>query len=55
MWTVKAILIPFAIIILAVLCLLAIAIVPVLLPEARPYYRQAIVFFAKKAKHAIKQ
>jgi len=42
MWTVKTILLPLAVVIAAALALIALVIVPIILPEARPFYRKAL-------------
>jgi len=42
MWTVKTILLPLAVVLAAALALIALVIVPIILPEARPFYRKAL-------------
>ena len=41
MWTVKTILLPIAVLVVLLLALVALVIVPIILPEARPFYGKA--------------
>lgn len=41
MWTVKTIPLPIAVLVVLLLALVALVIVPIILPEARPFYRKA--------------
>tara|TARA_B100000929_G_scaffold159589_1_gene126256 strand:+ start:1374 stop:1565 length:192 start_codon:yes stop_codon:yes gene_type:complete len=41
MWTVKTILLPLAAVLFVLLAMLVLVVVPVLIPEARPYYGRA--------------
>ena len=50
MWTVKTILLPLAVVIAASFALLALVIVPIILPESRPFYRKALGLMRNEIK-----
>ena len=54
MWTVKTILLPIAAVLFVLFAMLAFVIVPVLIPEARPYYGKAYRHLQSQIKNSFR-
>ena len=53
MWTIKAILLPLVVAIGTILALLALFIVPILIPESRPYYRKGLALAKQEISKSV--